>query len=238
MADKKNIHAGHRSRVKKRYADHGVSVFAPHELLELLLFYAIPQKDTNPLAHRLIDEFGSVNAVLHADRDVLSKVEGITPGAVQFLSLLGDTHRYCEQEKQPVGSILRLTDDQIKFLRPRFETMSEESMWMVSLDVLYRVVGVHKLSSGTPTSAQVGARDVLRYALADNAVSVVIAHNHPSGLALPSQSDLDTTVALANTLKGIGVQLLDHLIFAEPNECVSFRQSKLIEPCLRGIPCI
>ena len=237
MADKKNIHAGHRARVKARYAQHGVSVFSPHELLELLLFYAIPQKDTNPLAHRLIDEFGSVDSVLHAGRDVLSKVEGITPGAIQLLSLIGDTHRYCEQEKQPLGSILRLTEDQVKFLHPRFETMNEEAMWMVTLDVLYRVIGVHKLAGGTPTSAQVGARDVLRYALADNAVFVVIAHNHPSGLALPSQSDLDTTVALANTLQGVGVQLLDHLIFAKPAECVSFRQSRRICSCLQGIPC-
>ncbi len=229
-------HGGHRDRVRERYISNGSEGFAPHELVELLLFYGIPRRDTNPLAHRLIDTFGSVRDVLGADRAMLLRVEGMTPNAATLLNLVGDLRRYCAEEERPLGMSLLSTTDQVDFLRPRFEDQGEEEVWMLSLDILTRVIGVHKISHGSPLSADVNTREVLRHALADNAVRVVIAHNHPSGIAVPSKSDVDTTLRLAITLMGAGVHLLDHLIFARDGDCVSFRETKSLEGVLRGMP--
>lgn len=228
-------HDGHRERVRERYINSGVKAFAPHELIEMLLFFGIPRRDTNPLAHRLIDTFGSVHEVLHADRSMLLRVEGMTPNAATLMTLVGDLHRYCDEEERPLGMSVLQTEEQVDFLLPRFKDLSEEEVWMLSLDVLSRVVGVHKISQGTPIAAEVNTREVLRHALADNAVRAVIAHNHPSGIAVPSQSDVNTTVKIAITLAGAGVRLVDHLVFSRDGDCVSFRQTECLAGALRGL---
>ncbi|MBQ4616984.1 MAG: RadC family protein [Clostridia bacterium] len=220
--------------MRERYLHNGTDAFAPHELVELLLFYGIPRRDTNPLAHRLMDTFGSVRNILNADRDVLLRVEGMTENAATLLSLVGDLRRYCEQEKRPRGTSIVDTEEQVSFLRSRFEDLAEEEVWLVSLDILSRVVGVHKISHGTPLSAEINTREVLRHVLADNAVRAIIAHNHPSGIALPSNRDITTTATMAITLAGAGVRLVDHLIFARDGDCVSFKQTDCIAGALRG----
>lgn len=232
MAD--HPHGGHRKRVKQRYIDNGLDAFAPHELIELLLFFGVAQKDTNELAHRLLAAFGSVGAVLNAPRDMLLRVDGVGDNIATLLTLVGDIKRYCDKEVIPVGSLLLDTEERVKFLRPRFDGCGVEIVWMASLDRHSRVIAAHQLSGGTPTMTEISVRDVLRFALADNAVSVVIAHNHPSGLALPSQLDIDTTTALARSLGGAGIGLADHLIFAKNNDCVSFAQTAILAPTLRG----
>ncbi len=229
-------HSGHRARVRQRYNESGIDGFAAHELVELLLFYGIPRRDTNPLAHRLIKAFGSVSGVLNADRTMLMEVEGMTENAAVLLRLVGDLKRYCALEEQPTGKIMHKTGDFVNYLLPRFDGLSVEEVWMISLDILHRVIGVHRIGNGTPMMADVNARDVLRFALADNAPYVVIAHNHPSGIAIPSQADLDMTAGLAKTLKAISIELIDHLIFGLDNDCVSFRETPSIAPTLQGVP--
>ncbi len=228
-------HDGHRDRVRERYITSGAQAFAPHELIELLLFYGVPRRDTNELAHRLLDTFGSVRDVLGADRAMLLRVKGVTPNVATLLNLVGDLRRYCAEEERPLGMSVLETSEQVEFLRPRFEDLGEEEVWMLSLDILTRVIGVHKISHGTPISADVNTREVLRHALADNAVRVVVAHNHPSGIAVPSQADIQTTAKLAITLAGAGVRLLDHLVFARDGDCVSFRETRAISGALRGL---
>ncbi len=234
MADQP--HRGHRQRVKQRYIEHGTDAFAPHELVEMLLFFGIPQRDTNPLAHRLMTEFGSVRAILNAERSILLRVDGMTDNAATLLTFVGDLRRYCDKEELPVGSLLLTTALQVKYLRPRFDGETAEVVWMVSLDQTDRVIASHRLGIGTRTASEIGVRDVLRFALADNAEKVILAHNHPSGIALPSQADIDTTVAMANLLKGAGIRLLDHLIFAKDNDCISFRETKMLKAALDGQP--
>ncbi len=234
MAD--HPHDGHRKRVKQRYVESGSDAFAPHELVEMLLFFGIVRKDTNPLAHRLMEEFGSVRGVLNAPRDLLLRIEGMNENAATLLTLVGDLHRYCDKEAVPLGSLLINTKERVHFLRPRFDNVGTEVVWMVSLDRNLRVTAAHRLSGGTPTMTEISVRDVLRFALADNAVSVVIAHNHPSGIALPSQLDIDTTIAVARALDSAGIRLEDHLIFAKNNDCVSFAETSVLAPTLRGEP--
>ena len=229
-----HLHSGHRGRVKQRYIEHGVEAFAPHELVEMLLFFGIPQRDTNPLAHRLMDEFGSVRRILQADRSMLLCVEGMTENAATLIKLVGDLRRYCDREELPVGSLLFSTALCVKYLKPRFDGESAEVVWMVSLDQTDRVIAAHRLGVGTRTASEIGVRDVLRHALADNAEKVILSHNHPSGLALPSQADIQTTIAMANLLKGAGIELVDHIVFAKDNDCISFRETALLRPALEG----
>lgn len=229
-----HLHSGHRERVKKRYIDNGVKAFAPHELVEMLLFFGIPQKDTNPLAHRLMETFGSVRAILNADRAVLLRVEGMTPNAATLLTLVGDLRRYCAEEEMPFGTPLTTINEQVRFFLPRFVDQTSESVWMASLDILSRVSGVHKISQGTAITADINIREVLRHALSDNAVKVILAHNHPSGIAVPSHDDINTTAQLAVTLNGAGIELTDHLIYARNGDCVSFRETASLMSVLRG----
>ncbi len=228
-------HGGHRARVRQRYIANGIDAFAAHELVELLLFYGIPRRDTNPLAHRLINTFGSVSGVINAEYEMLMEVEGMTENAAVLLRLVRDLKRYCAMEERPLGMTMHKTEDYVKYLLPRFEDLSAEEVWMLSLDILYRVIGVHQIGNGTPMMAEVSARDVVRFALADNAARVVIAHNHPSGIAIPSQADLDMTAGIARTLDTMGIKLIDHLIFASDTDCVSFRETPSIAPTLQGV---
>ncbi len=227
-------HGGHRARVKERYLAGGIDVFSKHELVEFLLFFGIPQKDTNALAHTLLDTFGSVRGVLNADRDLLLQIKGMTPHAATLLKLVGDLRRYCAEEETPFGTSITDTEAQVNFLMPKFEGLANEAVWMISLDRMCRILAVHMVSKGTPMSADINCRELIRYALADNAVRVIVAHNHPSGLALPSQDDLDTTAYIARSLKAVGVTMLDHLIFARDGDCVSFYQTEVIRDVLNG----
>ncbi len=231
---KDNPHAGHRDRMKKRYITKGFRDFEPHELIEILLYFGVPQRNTNPLAHTLLNTFGSVNAVLSADREVLCSIDGVTPHIATLLNLVGDLHRYCGEEAMPLGVTLRTTTDFVAFLRPRFDRLPVEQVWIVCMDVLARVVGVHQISSGTPLGADVNLRRILQLALADNASKMVLAHNHPSGIALPSEPDINTTVVLAKALESVNIRLLDHLIYARDNECVSFNDTEELRPTLKG----
>ena len=234
---KTNPHKGHRERMKNRYIEQGFRSFEPHELVEMLLYFGVAQQDTNPLAHELLNMFGTVKAVLRADREILLSVKGVTPHVATLLNLVGDLHRYCAEEEQPLGVPLRVTKDFVAFLKPRFDGLPVEEVWVVCLDVLSRVVGVHRVSRGTPANAEVNLRNILQYVLSDNASKMIVAHNHPSGIALPSEPDIHMTVALAKALNAMNVQLRDHLIFARDNECVSFNDTDDIECTLHGIMC-
>ena len=231
---KPNLHAGHRERMKKRYLSKGFRDFEPHELLEILLYYGVPQRDTNPLAHELLNTFGSVNAVLSADQEVLCSVKGVTPHLACLLNLVGDLHRYCAEEATRLGVPLRITSDFVKFLSPRFDRLPVEQVWIICMDILSRVIGIHQISSGTPLGSDVDMRRIMQLALADNACKIVLAHNHPSGIALPSQVDITTTATLAKALDGVNIRLVDHLIFARDNECISFNDTEELRPTLKG----
>lgn len=229
-----NPHAGHRERMKRKYLAHGTDAFAPHELAELLLFYAVPQKDVNPVAHRLIETFHSLGGIFSATREQLSEVEGVTPGAAAYLSLLGDVYRLCEKEQSPPAAVLRDTLSLRDYLWRYVKAEKGETVWAVTLNVLSEAIAVHKISSGSATVSAVDIRRIVAAAVADSAAQIVLAHNHPSGVALPSREDLVSTAALARALTPLDMRLRDHLIFTPSGECLSFRDSPALAPCLNG----
>ena len=219
MAD----HSGHRQRMKTRALNEGLEHFEAHELLELLLYPFIPYKDTNPIAHDLLDEFGSLESVFEASPDNLIKVKGMTQNASIYLSLMPEIFRRFSQSKLDKKTVLDTTDKLVRYLTPYLATRSREAVYMISLDTRYSMLGLKCLGSGVVNETTLHVRDIVEEALKRNAVSVVLAHNHPGGNTMPSQQDMDMTEDIDAALTGIGIAFMDHIIIS-PNGYYSFRK--------------
>lgn len=224
---KPGIHTGHRQRMREEFLRTGAAGMEDHRLLELILFYAIPQGDVNPLAHRLVDEFGSLAGVFHATYDQLVKVPGVGHNTAVLLQLIpAAAARYMEQSASFDGQIVSIW--QLKeLLEPYFFSQRDEQAYLVCLDGKSKVLAIRKLGEGIVDTVQIVTRKVLEAALACNASQVVLAHNHVSGVACPSHADIDTTLRLKNLLAEADIALLDHLIFAG-GDMVSMAQSGLL----------
>ena len=208
------IHDGHRKRLRQRFAQQGADGFQDHELLEYLLQFSLPRVDTNPLAHRLMDRFGSFSSVLDAPVESLLRVEGVGPGTAAFLSALpGVCRRYYTDRNTDI--ILNSSDRSGRYLLPRFIGRSVETVFLVCMDSKCKVLACLRLSEGNTTMASVDPAQVTREALRLQAVRVTLAHNHPGGVALPSQADLDATYRIAQALHTVNIQLDDHIIVAD-----------------------
>ena len=218
-----SIHEGHRGRLKKEFLARPES-FPDHKLLELLLFYAIPQRDTNALAHTLIDHFGSLAGVLDALPEELCKVPGIGGHAAVLLKTTKEISGRYLAERTSAENIVGGRTDAGRLLSPYFFGARNERVCIVAMDGKGKCLGVRQVSEGSVNAAEVTARKVVEAALALNATNLILGHNHVSGLALPSPEDKATTVYLAKVLRTVGIALVDHLIFAE-DEMVSMRDS-------------
>lgn len=212
--EKKSIHAGHRERLRERLRREGLASFSEHEVLELLLTYAIPQRDVNPLAHELITRFGSLSNVLDADEEELLRVSGVGKNAALLLSMMPQLMRYYQINalgEKPV--ILNLSDARA-YCAPLFLGASQEHLYMVCIDQSGHVQHLSLMHSGTLDEVAIYPQLIAKTALRYNAHAVLLAHNHPSGMIHPSQADLDATCGVVSALAAIGVRLVDHLIFA------------------------
>lgn len=223
------LHEGHRERLKKRFLQDGLDGFNDIQALELLLFYCIPRKDTNVLAHALLDRFGTFDQVLDATVEELQQVPGIGENAATFLSLISATGRYYQMSKAKNITVLQTIDQCGKYLCAFFKSRRNEMVYLLCLDAKCGVLGCKLISEGSVNSASVSARKVVEVALATNATSVILAHNHPSGVALASDEDKQTTQRIAAALDMVGIELVDHLVVAD-DEFVSIRQSGYYYP--------
>lgn len=210
-----NCHAGHRQRVKERYLSEGLDGFAPHEVLEMLLFYSTPQRDTNPIAHNLIDEIGSFQAVLDAEIDDLKQIDGVTENSAILISLIKELYSYYLKEKQrnvfKFNSIAQIAS----YMRRFFVSATRERVVVLCLNAKNELISCKVMFEGSVNASAVPQREIVGYALKQNASSVLIAHNHPNGHALPSRADIVTTRNLKKLLEAVDVNFLDHLIFSE-----------------------
>lgn len=215
MADKiTSIHAGHRERIRERLRSAGLGAFSEHEVLELLLTYAIPRQDVNPLAHALIDTFGSLSAVLDADESELLRVKGMGKSASLLLTMMPQLMRYYQMNAMGERPMITKLADARKYLSPLFIGTSEEQIYMLCLDQAGHVLHRTLLHTGTVDQVTLHPRTVVETAIRHHAYSVILAHNHPSGVPEPSQADIDVTKRIAGALMMIGIRLVDHLIFA------------------------
>lgn len=224
-----SVHDGHRDRLRDRFLKEGLDGFTEVQVLELLLFYCIPRKDTNEVAHRLIDRFKSLSQVLETKVEDLEQVEGIGHNAAVFLSLVRAAGRYYTVNKGQQCKILTKITECGDYLVPFFEGRVQETVYLLCLDAKGKVLCCQMVGEGSVNSAGVPIRRVVEIALAANATTVVLAHNHPSGLALPSYEDIATTRRLAAALDAVDITLADHVVVADGDH-VSLVQSGYYSP--------
>ena len=223
------LHEGHRNRLKERFRREGLDGFTDVQVLELLLFFVIPRRDTNPIAHELLNRFGSLHQVLEAPVHELEKIEGIGEQASTLLSLIRQLARRYGVSQVTVEQILNTTVKCGEYVVPFFLGKRDEVIYLLCLDAKCKVLGCQEIGKGSVNSASLSVRKIVEAALALNATSVVLAHNHPSGLAIPSNEDVVTTRRVAMALDTVGIFLADHIIVAE-DDFVSLAQSGLYRP--------
>lgn len=211
-----SVHDGHRARMRQRFLEQGLDRMADHEALELLLYYAIPRMDVNPLAHRLIHRFGSLRGVLDAPEARLREEAGVGESAAALLLLVRELgRRYLMQAAMPdKHPVLRETEAAGAFFLPYFLGLQEERVYAAFLDDAFRVLDCRLLCEGGINAAAVSTRRLVELALAARATNLILAHNHPAGEALPSVEDRQTTLALRRALEAVQIHLLDHIIVA------------------------
>lgn len=219
----RSTHEGHRSRVKQRFLSHGLDAFAEHEVLELLLFYAIPQGDTNPTAHALMDRFGTLDAVLSAPVEELERVTGIGEHAAILLRLVNQVYRRGRLAAAAGETILDTTARLGAFFVDLFVGQSNEVMYQLCLDAKGRMKACRKLSEGDVGSVELNIRKIVENALLCGAAQVVLAHNHPSGFAIPSHDDKISTMMVRDALDTVHIPLVDHIVVAD-DDFVSMRE--------------
>jgi len=219
-----NVHKGHRERLRQRFDEHGLEPFSDVEALEILLFYALPRCNTNEIAHRLLERFGSYRGVMEADASELALVKGMGENAARLIALVRETNRRYLRAEKKSGGRLASTEAVVEYLQPLFAYATDEIAFALSLNSAGRVIRCHELARGVSNRVEFSARQVVEIALRDNAAHMVLAHNHLSDVALPSRADIAATAQIKSTLEGVGVGLADHIIVSG-NEFVSMRDS-------------
>lgn len=222
MAD--SIHKGHRQRLKKRYLKEGLDNFDPINMMEMLLFFAFPQGDTNVLAHRLLDRFGTIDKIIDAPSHELLEVEGIGENCVTMFRYFTDFYRAYLFAKEQNARFLATQEHYIRYLLPHFHGRTVEMVYVLYLDNRGKLLGEEKLCQGSQCAVHLPVRQLAEGCFRHNATQVVLAHNHPTGFAVPSVDDISTTRQLRATLAELEVHLRDHIVVAH-DDCVSMQAS-------------
>lgn len=227
------IHDGHRARLRDQFAKGGLDALPDVNVLELLLFYTIPRRDVNPIAHELLSRFGSLSGVMDAPIEELCQVPGISELTAMHLHLIPQAARRYLNDSADRMHQLNTVDKVGEYLMPRFFGERDEVVYLLCLDAKCSPIGLRLIARGSVNSAAVPPRKVVQEALSANATSVVLAHNHPSGIALPSSEDHAVTETIFRALDAVNVLLADHLIFAG-NDYVSLAHNGLIQKLMEG----
>ena len=219
-----SIHDGHRDRIRRRFLEEGLDQFTDVQVLEFLLFYCIARQDTNPIAHRLLDSFGSLSQVLEAPVEELRKVEGIGENTAVFLRLVTQVGRYYLTDRASKAKVLPTLESCAQYLQTFFFGRNVETVYLLCLDAKCKMLCCKKISEGDVNSTSLSVRKVVETALNTNASSVVLAHNHPGGMAIPSNEDIQTTRRIAAALQAVDVHFIDHILVTD-DDYVSLLQS-------------
>lgn len=222
-----DIHDGHRARLKNRFSKQGLDSFDEHNILELLLFFALPRRDTNPIAHELIRHFGNLEAVFDAPADELKKVPGLGENAAILIRLLPAIGRRCAISRSRGYEFIDSSEKAGAAFVPLYLNERDELVYVMCLDAKNKLICTTRLSCGATNTTEISLRKIAELALAKNASAVIISHNHTSGIAVPSVDDQSSTKLIKETLERIGISLLDHIIVAG-EDFISMADSGLI----------
>ncbi len=217
-------HDGHRARMLAKFKKYGLDAFEPHEALEILLYFSRPRVNTNELAHRLISEFGSLTGVFDAPEQELLRVKGVGESTAALIKLVPQMMiKYRKSSSEQV--IINDSTDAANHLLPRFFGKEKEIVAVMCLDAKNKLVYCSEVYEGSVNSVEISVAKIVSAAVNCKASKVILAHNHPSGNALPSEQDIKTTALIAQTLENMNIELYDHLIFAD-KDYVSMRDSE------------
>lgn len=222
-----NVHEGHRDRLKERFAEYGLDNFNDINVLELLLFYSIPRKDTNQLAHRLLEHFGSLEAVFDASIQELSEVEGIGRNTAVLISLIPQISKRSACSRTRDITVFNCSAAAGRYLIPLLGDEKTEKLLMLCLDAQKRLITCVEVGNGVVDSVNINVRRLVETALKARASSVILAHNHPSGHLMPSREDELITRRVRDALQLLEISLDDHLIIGG-NQYFSFSDSGLL----------
>jgi len=215
MKNEKNLHEGHRLRLKNRFLEEGLDSFNPHNILELLLFYSIPRKDTNDIAHELIEKFGSLSGVLEANFEDLIKVNYITENSATLIKLIPAISRAYLLDKashiNKIDSVERIKE----YLIALFHGEKNESVYALFLNNSFDLIGHEKIYEGSVNSALVDIRRVMDLVIKLGASMIILAHNHPNGSVAPSMEDIETTGHLMSLFRPFSVPIVEHFVVTE-----------------------
>ena len=228
-----SVHDGHRKRLRQRFMDEGLDHFSDIQVLELLLFYAIARQDTNPIAHRLLDHFGSLSQVLEAPVEELCKVEGVGENTAVYLRLVTQVGRWYQKDRAARVKMLPTLESCAQYLQPYFFGQSVETVYLLCLDAKCKLLCCRKIAQGDVNSTDLSIRKIVETALSANASIVLLAHNHPGGMAIPSYEDIHTTQNVAAALQAVDVNFVDHLVICD-DDYVSLMQSGYLKAGAEG----
>ena len=225
---------GHRERIKEKFLKNGIDGFAEYEILELLLTYCIPRKDTKPIAKELLNKFKSLDNVFKADLDKLSAIDGLGKNSIAFLKLIGDLPSIIykdelKNKKLIEKETLKISNKDIllKYLRNKIGYEEIEKFYVLYLSSSNEVIEFEENSVGTLDRSSVYPREIYKKIINLNAKSVILAHNHPSDNITPSKCDIELTNEIAKGLKNFGALLIEHIIITK-NSYFSFLEEGLI----------
>lgn len=222
------MHKNHRERIKNKFINHGVESLESHEILEFLLFWSIPRRDTNVIAHRLIDKFGSISAVFDAPYGLLLEIEGIGENSAILLKLIPNLARIYQEDKYLIGKQVPSLGSCCDKLALKFLGYTEEVVAIMLFDSKGKPIFDGVINKGSINAVEIYSRRIIELITLYSASSIILAHNHPSGVALPSKGDIDSTNKLNSILTTMGVVFIDHIIVAD-GDYVSMKQENISE---------
>lgn len=220
MAEK-NIHSGHRKRVKANVIKNGFSQLEEHKLLELVLFYSIPREDTNELAHKLINHFGSFEEVFKADVDQLKRVDGVGDNTAVMIAAMGETFSRISKAKPPKKRVYKTAEDLKELAVSLLQGEKNEKVYLICFDAKKTLKRYTVISEGDEVSSEINMKEVIKNLVDGDSSIAVLAHNHPTSSAEPSAFDIDSTRMVCVTLRKIGYALADHIIVGESGAAYS-----------------
>lgn len=217
------IHDGHRKRLKQRFLQEGLESFEPHNILELLLFYAIPRQDTNVIAHELIKEFKTLSGVFNAPYEELIKIKGLSENGATLIKIIPQllsAYTVEMKKNQPMNNVKTICD----YFHGYYIGVKTEQLRVCCLDDNLNVISCSVIQDGGVNTVPINVRKIVETAYRSNSSLIILAHNHPNGVPVPSDADVKVTRQLNNILKSVGINLLDHIIVG-PNNAISMKDN-------------
>ena len=214
-------HDGHRARMKHRFLQHGLDNFDDHSVLELLLFHSVPRRDTNELAHELINKFGSLAEVFDAPVEALTQIDGLGEASALLIKLMPQLSRRYLISRSAPDKLLNSSRQAGEYITPYFFGERDEVVYLVCLDGKCKVLACRLMFRGSVNSASINIRRLVETALSFNSTSVILAHNHTSGIAIPSHEDISSTRRISEALAAVEITMTDHIVVAD-TDFISF----------------